>query len=279
VKLSARARLRGVRARLRMLTSARREPIVVFQMGKVGSRTVYRSLRSLGLPRPMHHVHVLNELDVLEERVRRLYPNPVGTLAEIDKGRALRRRIQRSRGTHWHVITLVRDPVQRDVSSFFHNLTEVIPDVYERHARDEITLTELRCAFLDRYDHDSPLGWFETQLEPVFGIDVFAEPFDTDAGCATYQSPTAKLLVIRLENLGTHGKEAIREFLGLDEFELVRANLARNKQYGNLYAAFGRSVTLPASYLARMYDSRIARHFYTDSEIEAFKERWTKARR
>lgn len=278
MKLHIGARLRGVRARLRALTHARREPIVVYQMAKVGSRTVYRSLRSLDLPRPVLHVHVLNELDALEERVRQLYPDPVGTLAEIENGRRLRRRILRSRGRTWHVITLVRDPVRRDVSAFFHNLTEIIPDVYERCARDEIALADIRDAFLDRYDHDAPLSWFESQLEPVFGIDVFAVPFDTEAGYATYETPTARLLLIRLEDLETHGKAAISEFLGLDEFELVSTNLARDKPYSDLYAAFERSVTLPASYLARMYGSRLARHFYSDSEIEAFKEQWTKER-
>lgn len=278
MKLHIAARLRGVRARLRALSHARREPIVVYQMAKVGSRTVYRSLRSLDLPRPVLHAHVLNELDALEERVRQLYPDPVGTLAEIENGRRLRRRILRSRGRTWHVITLVRDPVSRDVSAFFHNLTEVIPDVYERYARDEIAVADIRDAFLHRYDHDAPLGWFQSQLEPVFGIDVFAVPFDTKAGYATYETPTARLLLIRLEDLETHGKAAISEFLGLDEFELVSTNLARDKPYNDLYAAFERNVTLPASYLAHMYDSRLARHFYSDSEIEAFKERWTKAR-
>lgn len=278
MKLHIGARLRGVGARLRALTHARREPIVVYQMAKVGSRTVYRSLRSLDLPRPVLHAHVLNDLDALEERIRQLYPDPVGTLAEIENGRKLRRRILRSRGRTWHVITLVRDPVSRDVSAFFHNLTEVIPDVYERYARDEIALADIGDAFLHQYDHDAPLSWFQSQLEPVFGIDVFAVPFDTTAGYATYETPTARLLLIRLEDLETHGKTAISEFLGLDGFELVSTNRARNKPYSDLYSAFERDVTLPASYLARMYDSRLARHFYTDAEIEGFKERWTKAR-
>ena len=279
MKIQTRARLRGLRRRLKTVGRARGEPIVVYQMGKVGSSTVYRSLRSLGLRRQVHHVHLLNELDEIEERVRRRYPDPVGTLAQIEKGRRLRRRVLPNRRTTWNVISLVRDPVQRNVSAFFESLTEVIPDVYERQERDDIAPAELENAFLDRFDHDAPLSWFQSQLEPVFGIDVFAAPFDTEQGYATYEGPGARLLVIRLENLMEYGQTAIGEFLGLDQFELVTANIARDKRYANLYSEFERSVTLPVSYLERMYESRFARHFYRAAEIEAFEQRWTKAAR
>ena len=262
-----------------MVGRPRGEPIVVYQMGKVGSSTVYRSLRSLGLRRQLHHVHLLNNLDAIEDGVRRLYPDPVGTLAQIEKGRRLRRRILQRRGTTWNLISLVRDPVQRNVSAFFESLTEVIPDVYERRARDDIALADIRDAFLDRFDHDAPLSWFQSQLEPVFGIDVFAVGFDTEKGYATYEAPGARLLVLRLENLMEDGETAIREFLDLDDFALVPANIALDKRYADLYSEFERSVTLPPSYLERMYESRFARHFYSTAEIEAFEQRWTGAGR
>ncbi len=242
-------------------------------MGKVGSATVYSSLRSIDLRRPVHHAHLLNQLDENSEHVRRRYSEPAATLAQIEKGRRLRKRILRSRQT-WHVISLVRDPVQRNVSAFFQNLTEVIPDVYERSARDEIAVADIRDAFLNRYDHSPPLDWFQTQLEPLFGIDVFATHFDTEKGFATYETQTTKLLVIRLEDLAVCGEAAIREFLGLESFALVNTNMSREKRYNDLYAAFERSVTLPPSYLARMYGSPLARHFYTDEEIDGFKRRW-----
>ncbi len=279
MSLHTRARLRRVRRRFRNARRARGEPIVVYQMGKVGSSTVYRSLRSLDLPRPVHHVHLLNDLDTIEEGVRRSYTDPVGTLTQIEKGRKLRRRVLRNRATTWRVISLVRDPVQRNVSAFFESVTEVIPDAYERWARDDLTLADIKTAFLDRFDHEAPLSWFQSQLLPVFGIDVFAVPFDTEKGYETYEAPGARLLVIRLENLVDRGNAAIGEFLGLDEFELVPTNSATAKRYAALYSEFERRVTLPAGYLARMYDSRFARHFYTATEIEAFERRWTEAGR
>jgi hypothetical protein len=276
VKVHAQARLRGLRIRLRRLTDRPdlRDPIVVYQMGKVGSTTVDRSLRALDLPRGIFTAHLLNDLDELERRAREIYPDPTETLSQIAKGRRLRKLILDHPAVTWHVITLVRDPVQRNVSAFFENLTEVVPDVYERRARGEISLVEIRDAFINRYDHNAPLEWFASQLEPVFGIDVFATPFDAARGYGTYEAERASLLLIRLENLTAGGDAAIREFLGLDRFELVTSNVGRQKRYHDLYAEFEQNVTLPERYLARMYESRLARHFYTDTEIETFRQRW-----
>lgn len=274
----ARARLDGLRKRVRAVSvNLLGDPILVYQMGKVGSSTVHDSLRARQLRRPLYHVHLLNNLDEIREQVTRAYPNPVATVAQIEKGRRLRKRILRSR-RRWHVISLVRDPVQRNVSAFFENLTEVIPDAYERRARGEITAKDIKDAFLHQYDHSAPLEWFQSQLEPVFGIDVYATRFDTENGYATYETPAATLLVIRVENLSDGGADAIREFLGLESFALVNANVGRGKRYHDLYAEFEETVTLPPSYLARMYDSTFARHFYTDEEIDGFMRRWTRGR-
>lgn len=81
--------------------------------------------------------------------------------------------------------------------------------------------------------------------------------------------------MVRVEDLTDCGEAAIREFLGLESFALVNANIGREKPYYDLYAEFERTVTLPSSYLARMFGSTFARHFYTDEEIDGFKRRWT----
>jgi hypothetical protein len=274
VKLVARARYR-VRRGTRAVTRRRSEPpILVYQMGKVGSTTVCRSLRAMHLRRDVHQVHLLNLLDEVEASVRRTMPDPRGTLREIERARALRALVLRARDVQFPVISLVRDPVQRNVSAFFQNVAEVVPDVYVRHRAGRVSIDELRTAFLERYDHGPPLTWFPTQMEPVFGIDVFATPFDPAAAWATYESPTARLLVVRLEDLPTQGAAAVRAFLDLDRFELVPANVGGTKAYADLYASFREQVRLPADYLDRMYESPLALHFYTGDERARFRRRW-----
>jgi hypothetical protein len=278
MRADVRRQLSRVRGRLRGLGHRRRghgPPILVYQMGKVGSSTVYRSLLAAAPGREVFQVHLLHDLDAMEAAVRTRHANPSRTLAQIERGRKLRARVDRSVDESWNVITLTRDPVQRNVSAFFENLTELVPDAEARRSRDELTTSFLRDVFLDRYEHSAPLTWFPAQLEPVFGVDVYATRFDAARGTDVYESPRGRLLLIRLEDLGTQGVPAIREFLGLDRFSLVQKNISSGKSYAGIYEAFGREIVLPDDYLDRMYDSQYARHFYTDSEIDAFRRRWT----
>src|SRR5581483_6633723 len=72
-------------------------PIIVFQMGKVGSSSVYDALRNLDLDVPIYHAHVLNRFDVYADGVRQTRVAPETDLAAIEEGRALRRIVDSGR--------------------------------------------------------------------------------------------------------------------------------------------------------------------------------------
>jgi len=275
VTLAVRARLRGLRERSRTALArlGRTDPVIVFQMGKVGSSSLSASLRALRPPREVFQVHLLHELDLQEARVRDAYTDPTGTLTQFVKARALADRLARD-DRRWTVISVVRDPVERNVSAFFEVITEFVPDVLERDDRGEITVAELAEVFLDRYEQSAPITWFQSQMAPVFGIDVLAEPFDRERGWSTYASDRARLLVLRLEDLPRVAVAAVREFLVAPGFTLSSANVGDDKRYADLYRRFKAEVVLPPEYLDRMYDSDYARCFYTSAEIAAARARW-----
>jgi hypothetical protein len=76
-----------------------------------------------------------------------------------------------------------------------------------------------------------------------------------------------------LEDLDGCAPAAMQAFLGLPAFELQRRNVAAGKRYASLYRRFVESVELPAEYVDRLYGSRVARHFYTERELESFRNR------
>ena len=273
MRLALRARARGLRERSRTLHSrlTRTEPVIVFQMGKVGSSSLTAGLRALRPPHEVFQVHLLAELDLQESRVRERYTDPAGTLTQFVKARALAERIARS-DRRWTVVSVVRDPVERNVSAFFEVITEFVPDALER----ETDVAELTDVFLHRFEHSAPITWFPSQMEPVFGIDVHAVPFDVTRGWSTYESARARLLVLRQEDLSRVGAAAVGEFLGVGDFALVDANVGDDKRYADLYRRFKAEVVLPGEYLDRMYDSDYARCFYTPAEIVAARARWTR---
>jgi len=249
-------------------------PVVVYQMGKVGSKSVEESLRAHNLPVPICHSHLLNDLDRVEKHIRLSRANPGQTLVEVNHGRHLRKTLLGTSYIQCQVISLVRDPVARNISAFFENISEFIPDCYGKVAAGELEMEAIVSTFLDRYDHDTPLRWFDFQMKPVFGIDVFASEFPKERGYAVYHGPNATLLLIKLEQLDRCASAAVWDFLGIEQFLLRTANAAEGKDYKRIYRSFIDTITLPPEYLDRMYDSKLVQHFYTGDEIRGFRERW-----
>ena len=237
-------------------------------MGKVGSSSVYEALKNLRLDVPVYHCHFLNYLDEMEELIVRTRPSPRESLEQVSKARALKQQLDAApEGSRWHIISLVRLPVGRNVSAFFENLNEYFPDAEERFDRGELTLDEIVNTFLSQYDHDAPRHWFDSQLEPVFGIDVYAEPFPRERGYHVYEGGKARLLVIRMEDLERVGSRAVQEFLGIPMIHLESANQSEEKSYSEIYRVFLDTVELPASYYDEMHSLKYSRHFYTPVEL------------
>ena len=279
------------RTQRQSLYSRSGEPILNYQMGKVGSSTVQASLEKLSLDHPVYHVHFLNPERVGEiERQRRKYFNTdrYGLLRRPWLYEFLYEEI-RSKRHHWKLISLVREPIARNVSTFFENLdvTEKVPgkryvvrsDYYGIDIVVDIdNLDELIGLFFERLVHERPLRYFDDEIEAVFGIDIFEYQFPRDAGYRIYRTDNADLLLIRLEDLDRCAAKAFSEFLGIDGFSLVQTNVASDKVYAPLYTAFKNGIRFPDDYIARMYDSRYARYFYSDAEIGVFRGKWSKGR-
>lgn len=263
----------------------RHDPIIVHQMGKVGSRTVRLSLRktydALGIPVPIYHTHALMGFEearkiILQEESQQ---DPASSLAALEYGEGVRKLINENPSQHWNIVSLVRDPIARNISSFFHNLQEFIPNWQMRYADDTLSVDEVRALFLrNSLQFDKMDYWFEGQMKgiPAFGIDVYATPFPHDIGYKIYRGTSqASLLLIRLENLEDCAESAMQEFLGLENFVIQKTNTADEKDFATLYRAF-KKLTLPVEYVERVYQTELARHFYSEMELAAFTKKWTK---
>lgn len=248
-------------------------PVLIYQMGKVGSKTVLASLRAHAPFSEIHHSHLLNHLDELERTLSTSLSNPSSSRTEVIRGRKLRE-LFLQRSEPWDVITLVRDPVARNISAFFHNLTEMFPPGTSHEQIVAKGVEELCEVFITRYSQEAPISWFPTQLEPLTGIDVYSVPFDHQAKCIVTEGDRCRLLVLRMEDLSETGAACTARFLGLENFAFTNANEASNKIYGDIYKNFVRNARLTDEYLDRMYGSELARHFYRPEEIAVFRERW-----
>jgi Putative capsular polysaccharide synthesis protein len=175
------------------------------------------------------------------------------------------------------IISLVREPVGRNLSSFFHNVDKFIPNCASLYEAGRIDIAAITRHYLDKFhEHSYPLTWFDDEMKSVFGIDVFSADVSAsqDRRVFRYQHKDLELLIIRTEDIDDVAEGALEQFLEIEEFQLKKANLSSEKKYNRVYGDFAKSVNLPETYVTRMYESKYARYFYSDQEIERFRTRW-----
>lgn len=289
--------LSRLHTRISLAFSRFENPVLIYTMGKVGSSSLEYSLRSAAPELDVLHLHwLVTENLARDERVyREAARRHRGTAAArkfrpryIWLGRHFSSRVKRDRpdGSRWDVITLVRDPVARNVSSFFQNLLLFFGYDWAEELRlkaEGTVVAELcelfRASFLQEdwvnsgKDSD-PLTWFDEELLRTFGVDVFEDEFPKEVGFTILDRPRVRVLLARLEDLDRCVAPAMEQFLGLTGFALHRRNVGLEKGYSSLYRRFVESVEFPKEYLDRLYDSKVSRHFYTEKELAAFRARW-----
>jgi len=260
-----------------------RDTLIIYQMGKVGSSSIKSSINDLTLDMNVYHVHALThdrikELEKVYKNASKVNGKAVvhSHLVEsaflrnlFDKGEKDRR---------WKLITLVRDPIARNFSSFFQSFNQFSPEMARKYKDGSVKMEDdietLIQLFIERFDHEMPLRWFDSYLRPVFDIDVYSRKFPISRGYDLYDSSLADLLLLRLEDINSCASAAFYDFLGVDNFVLKTANISEEKEYQRAYRDFRKSIVLPQSYIEKMYTSKFAQHFYTPDEIEKFKEKW-----
>ncbi|RIK18510.1 MAG: hypothetical protein DCC52_15825 [Chloroflexi bacterium] len=250
------------------------DPIIVYQMGKVGSTTIYRSLQELDLDVPIYQLHFLTELDDVAAWAQEHLNQPATALRAVERARRVRQEIQANPEQSWNLVSMVRLPIPRLISSFWENIESNVPEFQRRHAAGKLSAQEIIDIFLHNLPHDWAEYWYDRQLKSIFEIDVFAEPFERDAGYRIYRGQRARLLLLRLEDLDRVAAPALYEFLAIPHLALRDRNVGRQKNHGALYREFLERLRLPDEFIARTHNTRYALHFYTYSELEASVRRW-----
>lgn len=268
----------------------RKPQVLLLQMGKVGSRSILETLQ-LHDELTVHHLHVLSDDAVrgTERFYRSHWDGDAGPPRHLWTSQVVRRHLARElHRERVRVITLVRDPVARNVSSFFQLLDRSPQTTLDALSRlgDEQRSRRLLDLFLHEYGedgipyaaHDAAMTWFDQELRDVIGIDVYSIPFEKHAGHTVVSGMQADALVLRVEDLHRVAPAALEHYLNIGGVQLRSANVGSKKSYGSWYRHFLAHVRLPTNYVEQLYSSRYMRHFYTDVEAERLRRRWVEGR-
>jgi hypothetical protein len=170
------------------------------------------------------------------------------------------------------VITQVREPIASNIPMFFQIMDQHLGT--DREVSD-YGIDELVDVFLENYMHSRPLTWLDAEINTNFSIDVYRHSFPTDRGYTLISWGRVSLLALRCELDDRAKAQAIADFLGLEKFDIVRSNVASEKDYASQYAEFKQRIRIPPALLDQTYNSKFARHFYSSKEREKFRSHWS----
>lgn len=260
-------------------------PILVFQMGKVGSTSILHTLKLMDLGRPIYHAHYLSIEGVRAAKTWHLEQQgkaPESITYYQVLGSKLRANLGKVKLT---IITGVREPIARDISNYFE-----LADRIDRGLRNDdgsFDSGKIERYFIDRFNKFADEGddyfgtnWFDRELKGTFGIDIYSYPFDQGRGYRVIREDSFDLLVYQFEKMTDIFPDALAELLGRDDVPaLAKSNVGDSKWYAELYADIKDSIVIPVDICKRIYETKYVKHFYSEEMINHFIEYWSKPRK
>lgn len=201
------------------------------------------------------------------------------------------------------IITGVREPIARDISVFFQGTEwDIWPlirydnswlylfgDYKDNNTKklDGKLLKKEICTFEKSLNHtfdnitreiiknkSDEFSWFDYEIKALFDVDIYEYPFDKEKGYSIIKQDNIHILIYKCEQLNQL-EDIIGEFIKEPGFSLNSTNQGDEKVYSYVYKKFKEKVKLKKSYFDYYYaDNSKLKHFYTDTEIEQFMDKW-----
>lgn len=257
-------------ARIGRQLSRGAQPVVVFSPQKTGSSAVQYALMPIkGVCRMGAHV-LRPEHEWDGDLDRRVHAD--GTiLLGSHVSEAIRRIVLGPRLPSKWIVT-IREPVGCNLSCFaFHAERNWLRD--HRLRLEALSADELTKLFLDRYPHDSIARWPALELQHVLGFDPYSTPFPHGKGYQRLQAGPFDLMIMRQDLDDPRKAAALNEHLDRSDIAVHRANESSGGP-GGIYARLKRGIRKHPEYIDRMLSSRDARHWWSEAERTAIRDKW-----
>ncbi len=236
-------------------------PVMLYQMGKVGSSTLK---------------HSLNKFNVDNMHVHRFYfshkerPLSIKDRLQKLKHNYLMNKFLNNKKQEFKIITFYRDPLPRNISSFFQNLEYYFTSKELAHLDYE---TLVKAFNNSNQIHETPNNWFDLEFKRKTGIDIFKHPFDKEKGYSVIKNGHVSVFVCTTNNINNLESE-LGAFLDIPKFKIYNDNVGDQKWYKDLYAEFKKNYQPSKAMIDSLYNSNTIHHFYSENEIHKLKNKW-----
>ncbi len=245
------------------------DPVLVFTMAKVGSLSVYQSLKKQ-TTLPVFHIHSLDELEEQKHidlcKANKLYPGSRTPVFLINREILFKKRT-------FKVISLFRNPIERNLSAFFEAF-EIHMGVPAQLYKG--SLEEIETAFHDKLNHNYCKNWFENQFMNGLGINVYQSPFDKQIGYDFISKENKEILLLKSDLEDSLKEKLVRNFCNLENLTLKNVNITSAKKEATLYIDFKKHIKFSKEYLENQLESRYMNHFFTEEEKIGLYKKWRK---
>jgi len=116
-------------------------------------------------------------------------------------------------------------------------------------------------------NHYYPIEWFDKEMQTMTNVDVYSLPFDKQSRYTRSQIGHIDLLILRIDLSDDVKSQVIGDFLECPSFELTNYNKGEEKPYADLYQEFKENVYFDREYLQSLFDTKLAKHFFSEDEI------------
>ena len=267
LKVTLRDYRRSQRAKAEAARIPDATPVFVHSHGKVGSSTVTAMLHdALGDTHPIYHTHLFSKAG--RDRARGKYAAGArgGSENHLILSDAIAPHLD-ALPFGCRVITQTRNPVGRAISHTFQTIRHWAPP--DAETMDPAEFVRLATARMDELlsperDLSDPSEWFDAELKGIFGVDVFAEPYDFARGYSLLENGPIRVLVIRMEDLDRAVAPALSELMGthIPARAQRNANVGAAKWYGPMLQEVKRTYQPSSAQTERVLSGRYYQHFY-----------------
>ena len=254
-----------------------KEKVLVYQMGKVGSSTVYETVKGMGLDCSISHIHFLSDSGISKAEHTFLNSKLKQIPMHLRRSKILKKYLN-FKSDKIKIISLTRDPVSRIISDVFQNLKYFHSDSLLANASVDIEMVQKVISdrlLLSSAEEEFAANWFDVEFKEILDIDVYSEDFNKEQGYTIIRNKNIEILLLNMEDMNSILPNALQEFFNYNsKISLKHENIGDNKAYSYEQNIIKNQVSIDRNILSCFYSTKYMRHFYSDSKIQRFINRW-----
>lgn len=257
---------------LRRIILKKKPPIIILTPGKVGSSSVYYTLKKNMKDNHVFHIHQLSDLGINNSINTHLTSDRKSLPLHLIISNLLNKKLKDYNG-EVSFVTLIREPTSRAISDIFQNI-----DLYAREFENSnLKINELKL--LDKVSQNITESlkymdnWINLELKTNLGINVYHEVFSANIGFKIFNNNRIKLLFMRMEDLNSSFENAtIKYFNKTKGIKLEDYNIGEEKYYSGQYKSLKSKIKFGNVIIDKILSSKYVIHFYGDYTDEITKK-------